>query len=246
LFFVTAILYAAVGFGGGSTYNALLVISDLDFWLIPIIALICNLIVVTGNSIRYQQKQLIPWSFSVPIIAVSVPAAFFAGTIKIGEPLFILILGISLFISGLAMIIRHDEVNTPSEWVQSKRGIIVNLLIGIILGFIAGFVGIGGGILFAPILHLQKCLPSKQIAAFASVFIFFNSIAGLSGQLTKQTAAINMMLLSDYIGLFLAVLIGGQLGSRLGTQLLPGILVRRITGALVIYVGVRMLLILIG
>jgi len=246
LFFVTAILYAAVGFGGGSTYNALLVISDLDFWLIPIIALICNLIVVTGNSIRYQQKQLIPWGFSVPIITVSVPAAFFAGTVSISEPLFILILAISLFISGLAMIIRHDEVNTPSEWIQSKRGIIVNLLIGILLGFIAGFVGIGGGILFAPILHLQKCLPSKQIAAFASIFIFFNSIAGLSGQLTKQTAAINIMLLSDYIGLFLAVLIGGQLGSRLGTQLLPGILIRRITGALVIYVGVRMLLILIG
>ena len=168
-------MYAAVGFGGGSTYNALLVISDLDFWLIPIIALICNLIVVTGNSIRYQQKQLIPWSFSVPIIAVSVPAAFFAGTIKIGEPLFILILGISLFISGLAMIIRHDEVNTPSEWIQSKRGIIVNLLIGILLGFIAGFVGIGGGIFLSPILFLIKADRPKYIVATASLFILINS-----------------------------------------------------------------------
>ena len=107
----------------------------------------------------------------------------------------------------------------------------MNAIIGVILGLIAGFVGIGGGILFAPLLHLQKCLPSKQIAAFAS------------GQLTKQTTIINTMLLTDYIWFFLAVLLGGQIGSRLGSQLLPGILIRRLTGVLVIYVGIRMLLI---
>ena len=31
LFFVTAALYASVGFGGGSTYNALLVLSGVDY-----------------------------------------------------------------------------------------------------------------------------------------------------------------------------------------------------------------------
>jgi|TARA_B100001750_G_scaffold35912_1_gene25585 uncharacterized membrane protein YfcA len=154
-----------------------------------------------------------------------------------------MILGISLLFSGLAMIIRHSEVDKPREWILSRSGILINAIIGVLLGLIAGFVGIGGGILFAPLLHLQKCLPSKQIAAFASVFIFFNSIAGLSGQLTKQTTSINAMILTDYVWFFLAVFLGGQIGSRLGLKLLPGILIRRLTGALVIYVAVRMLLI---
>ena len=145
---------------------------------------------VTGNTIQYQRKKLVPWNFAIPIISVSIPAAFFAGTLTISESLFVMILGISLLFSGLAMIIRHSEVNEPKEWILSRRGLLMNAIIGVILGLIAGFVGIGGGILFAPLLHLQKCLPSKQIAAFASVFIFFNSIAGLSGQLTKQTSII--------------------------------------------------------
>ncbi len=193
--------------------------------------------------IQYQRKKLVPWNFALPIITVSIPAAFFAGTLTISESVFVMILGISLLFSGLAMIIRHSEVGKPKEWVLSRLGILMNAIIGVNLGLIAGFVGIGGGILFAPLLHLQKCLPSKQIAAFASVFIFFNSIAGLSGQLTKQTTSINAMILTDYIWFFLAVLIGGQIGSRLGSQLLPGILIRRLTGALVIYVAIRMLFI---
>jgi len=199
--------------------------------------------VVTGNTIQFQRKKLVPWSFAIPIISVSIPAAFFAGTLAISESIFVMILGISLLFSGLAMIIRHSEVDKPREWILSRSGILINAIIGVLLGLIAGFVGIGGGILFAPLLHLQKCLPSKQIAAFASVFIFFNSIAGLSGQLTKQTTSINAMILTDYVWFFLAVFLGGQIGSRLGLKLLPGILIRRLTGALVIYVAVRMLLI---
>ena len=198
---------------------------------------------VTGNTIQYQRKKLVPWNFAIPIISVSIPAAFFAGTLTISESLFVMILGISLLFSGLAMIIRHSEVNEPKKWILSRSGLLMNAIIGVILGLIAGFVGIGGGILFAPLLHLQKCLPSKQIAAFASVFIFFNSIAGLSGQLTKQTTSINAMILTDYVWFFLAVFLGGQIGSRLGLKLLPGILIRRLTGALVIYVAVRMLFI---
>jgi len=199
--------------------------------------------VVTGNTIQHQQNKLIPWAFTIPIISVSIPAAFFAGTLTISEPLFVMILGISLLFSGIAMIMRHSEVNEPKEWVLSKSGLVMNAIIGVNLGLIAGFVGIGGGILFAPLLHLQQCLPSRQIAAFASVFIFFNSIAGLSGQLTKETTIINTMLMTDYIWFFFAVFLGGQIGSRLGSQLLSGILIRRLTGVLVIYVGIRMLLI---
>ena len=197
---------------------------------------------VTGNTIQYQRNKLVPWSFAIPIISVSIPAAFFAGTLTISESLFVMILGISLLLSGLAMIIRYSEVDKPRKWIFSRSGILMNGIISVFLGLIAGFVGIGGGILFAPLLHLQKCLPSKQIAAFASVFIFFNSIAGLSGQLTKQTI-IEMMILNNYVWLFLAVLIGGQIGSVLALKLFPGILIRRLTGALVIYVAIRILLI---
>jgi len=54
LFALTACLYASVGFGGGSTYSALLVASGAEYSLIPIIALSCNIAVVSGNTLRYS------------------------------------------------------------------------------------------------------------------------------------------------------------------------------------------------
>ena len=56
LFFLTAVLYAAVGFGGGSTYNALLVLADTDYRVLPSVALLCNLIVVTGGVWHYRRS----------------------------------------------------------------------------------------------------------------------------------------------------------------------------------------------
>mgnify|MGYP000269612747 CR=1 FL=1 len=52
-FLITAILYSSVGFGGGSTYLALMLIWGIPFYIFPIIALFCNIIVVSGNSINY-------------------------------------------------------------------------------------------------------------------------------------------------------------------------------------------------
>ena len=95
-FLITAILYASVGFGGGSTYSALLIISNVDYQLIPKITLFCNLIVVTGGVIRYQKKDLIPWRLALPLIAVSVPFAWLGGNTIIGKEAFLLMLGASL------------------------------------------------------------------------------------------------------------------------------------------------------
>ena len=53
LFFITAILYSSVGFGGGSTYLALLLIWGVPYTIFPIIALACNIIVVSGNCFNY-------------------------------------------------------------------------------------------------------------------------------------------------------------------------------------------------
>ena len=45
----------------------------------------------------------------------------------------------------------------------------------------------------------------------------------------------------SYWPLFVAVVIGGQVGSRLGAQVLPQRVLRRLTAALVLAVGVRLL-----
>ena len=241
-FLITAFLYASVGFGGGSTYNALLILYNVDYLLIPKIALTCNLIVVIGGTIRYQLNNLIPWKKVLPLIIFSAPFAWIGGRLPIDKELFLAILGTSLLISGILLLIRKEEIENFSKSVNSKIGIFLFSIMSALIGFVSGLVGIGGGIFLSPILHLTKTIPSMNIAAISSVFIFVNSIAGLSGQFMKDN---NTNLINEFVGyywLFFAVLIGGSIGTYLGIKTFHPKIVRRLTAILVIYVSLRILL----
>ena len=241
-FVLTAFLYASVGFGGGSTYNALLILYNVDYLLIPKIALTCNLIVVIGGTIRYQLNNLIPWKKVLPLIIFSAPFAWIGGRLPIDKELFLVILGTSLLISGILLLIRKEEIENFSKSVNSKIGIFLYNIMSVLIGLISGLVGIGGGIFLSPILHLTKTIPSMNITAISSVFIFVNSIAGLSGQFMKNN---NTNLINEFVGyywLFFAVLIGGSIGTYLGIKTFHPKIVRRLTAILVIYVSLRILL----
>ena len=241
-FLITALLYASVGFGGGSTYNALLILYDVDYLLIPKIALTCNLIVVIGGIIRYQINYLIPWKKLLPIIVVSAPLAWLGGNIIIGKELFLVALGLSLLFSGFLLFFRKEEIHNFSKFINSKLGVFFYSTIGGMIGFLSGLVGIGGGIFLSPTLHLTKAMPSKNIAAISSVFIFVNSLAGLSGQFSKTNTSNLIDNYFEYSWLFLVVFIGGTIGTHLGIKTFRPIIVRRLTAILVIYVGLRVLI----
>ena len=241
-FLLTAILYAAVGFGGGSTYSALLILANTDYTLIPIIALSCNILVVSGNSIKFYKHGLIPWRFTIYAILISMPFAWLGGNTIINKESFMAVLGIALLLSGSLMLLRQKEVLLPSKWLETSLGRFITSITSLLVGYLAGLVGIGGGIFFSPILHLSRALPTRNISAFTSVFILMNSISGLLGQLMKDSNQNITLIFLEYGWLLLAVFIGGQIGSQLNIKVFQPILIRRFTALLVIYVSCRMLL----
>ena len=99
-FFITAILYSSIGFGGGSTYLALMLIWDIPYYIFPIIALFCNIIVVSGNSINFIRAGNINIKLVLPYLVGSVPFAFFGASLSIDKDLFEIILFIILIIAG--------------------------------------------------------------------------------------------------------------------------------------------------
>ena len=100
LFFITAILYSSVGFGGGSTYLALLLIWDIPYYIFPVIALFCNIIVVTGNSINYVRAGNHNFKLLFPFLIGSIPLAYFGGTLIINKEIFEILLFLVLSIAG--------------------------------------------------------------------------------------------------------------------------------------------------
>ncbi|MEY3658799.1 MAG: hypothetical protein RL425_1560 [Pseudomonadota bacterium] len=239
-FFGTALLYASVGFGGGSTYNALLALAGVDYRILPAIALTCNIIVVIGGTWRFHRAGLLPWRRALPLVLVSAPFAGLGGLTPITETAFLALLATSLFVAGLALLVQQDRPSENAPAQQDRKTGFADMLTGAGVGYLAGLVGIGGGIFLAPYLHMTRWAAAKQIAATASLFILINSITGLMGQLVKLGSTGALPEVADYWPLALAVVVGGQLGSIAGIRLLSPTLVRRATGLLILYVAAQL------
>lgn len=237
-FFLTATLYSMAGFGGGSTYNALLVLSGTDYLLLPAISLICNIIVVTAGVAQFLRARRMRLEDVAPLCLLSAPAAWIGGMIVVPETLFLGMLGASLFFAGVFMFI---DTPAPDLRGAEKRPMGLPIAIGGGIGFLSGLVGIGGGIFLAPFLHFIRWGRAHEIAGAAGVFILVNSLAGLGGQLTKLKGLDRLSDLPAFWPLPLAVLGGGVIGGFIGARRLPSGAIKKITGALILIVAARLL-----
>ena len=234
-FFVIALLYATVGFGGGSSYTALLAVSNISYTLIPKVSLICNLLVVSGGCYHFFKSGHLSKKLITPFILASVPFAFLGGLYRLEESTFYALLTFSLVLCGLRILIirdkRVEEITPPTFGVS--------LVVGALLGLLSGMVGIGGGIFLSPLLINMGWARSKDAAAVASVFILVNSLAGLGGQFSKSLA---MPAPEFYLPLFLAVVLGGQIGSRISNHSRASYwLIQKGTGILTLVISARLL-----
>ena len=236
LFFVTAILYSSVGFGGGSTYLALLLLWDMPYYILPVIALGCNVVVFSGNSFNYIKAGNLNHRLLMPYLIGSVPMAFFGGTLEIEKNIFEILLFFVLLISGILLLFNFKSYDDNKNKYKEINNIF-SLSIGAILGILSGIVGIGGGIFLSPILFLLRAGLPKHIVTTSSLFILINSLAGIFGQLTKSYVLNDVL---EYWYLLLFVFIGGQIGNYLNLKILPTRFLALITSCLVLFVAIRM------
>ena len=236
LFIVTALIYSSVGFGGGSTYLVILLIWGVPYTIFPVIALVCNIIVVSGNSINFIRSKNINFNLLFPYLIGSIPFAFIGGSIKIEKSLFEILLFCVLLVAGIFLLIESKSFNKEQIKIN-KIPRLISISFGSIIGFMSGIVGIGGGIFLSPLLFLMKAGYPKHITSSASLFILINSIFGIAGQLTKDQILDQVI---TYWPLFLSVLIGGQIGSLLNIKFLSNKILALLTSFLVIFVAIRM------
>lgn len=240
LFLLVAAAYSSVGFGGGSTYNALLILSGVDYRLVPSIALTCNILVVIGGVFHYSRAGHLSISKLAPFIVLSIPMAWLGGRIPVSEQLFMGLLGFSLLVAAAQMLLKAGEAFQSDRYTDYGYWLTA-APVGGVIGLLAGITGIGGGIFLAPVIYFLHLAPARAVAGITSGFILVNSIAGLSGQLMK---AGNYSPLEGWLQawpLFIAVVIGGQIGSHLGAYHLPESWIRRLTAVLMLYVAFRLI-----
>ena len=238
LFLVSATLYSSVGFGGGSTYLALLLIWGIPYFIFPIVALSCNIIVVSGNCFNYIRAGNLNLKLLLPYLIGSIPLAYIGGSLPVEKKLFEILLFLVLAIAGTLLLFNFKSYDEKEENYK-KIPSIISVLIGGMLGFVSGVVGIGGGIFLSPILFLLRAGRPKHIVTSASLFILINSISGIIGQLSKNTV---LSEIQNYWYLLVAVLIGGQIGNFLNLKFFSTRALALVTAFLVLFVAFRILI----
>lgn len=245
LFFGISFIYSSVGFGGGSSYIAILVLFGISLFAVPPIAQILNIIVAGIAIISFAKAKHLSLKFTLPFLS-SVPFAFFAGTIAIPEQRLNLIFILALFAASAALLLSgirgrfeklQEKKARESRLWDMRKIVLIGIPTGAILGVVAGLVGIGGGIWLSPLLILAGMADPKRAAATSSVFIVANSVSGFLGQ--SMSKPIDLAIL---LPLALVVLAGGLLGSRLGALRLDHDKLRVIVGAIVATAGLNLMI----
>jgi len=235
IFFFIALFYSSVGFGGGSSYLAILSLVLTDFYEIRSTALILNICVVTIGTFLFIRNGVLKLRMVWPFFVLSIPLAYLGGQVILPQRVFFLILGSALILAGVFMLLRVIKSKIDfREFSNSKK-----IFLGGGIGLLSGISGIGGGIFLSPVLNLLKWADPRVIASLASVFILVNSVAGLVGLNIAGTFHINYDLIFKLI---IAVILGGSLGSYLSNKKFNLNFLGVLTAILVFYVGLKLTL----
>jgi len=237
LFLLISFLYSAVGFGGGSSYLAILSLFITDFNTIRTHALLCNIAVVTIGCIIAYRKGFLSLKKAIPYTIFSVPAALWGATFKLSQQSFFLLLSGALILSAVALFFQVVRPVKPLE--DRKKVLVRSVPLGTALGFLSGLVGIGGGIFLSPVLNLLNWEDTKKIAGIAGFFILVNSIGGIAGLAISGTVSVSLPLTACVIG---AVMVGGFAGSIISMKLLDALVIKRLTAVLILVVGIKLLI----
>jgi uncharacterized membrane protein YfcA len=235
-FFLIALVYSSVGFGGGTSYLAILAVAGVSFELLRPTALLCNIVVVTSGSFIFYREGLFDMKKNWPFLLASVPLAFLGGYWLMKQDTFFVILGVTLIVASITLWFQNSFQSKGSPAIASDNRA-VQFSLGGGIGFLSGVVSIGGGIFLSPILHLLRWDGAKKISALASMFILVNSISGLGGQLA-QKSVIDWSFVAPLLA---SVFVGGQIGSRLGAKRFNEVYIKRITAVLIFIVAFKVL-----
>ena len=243
LFFLAAVLYSSVGHAGASGYLAAMAFAGVASEVMKPTALTLNILVASIATVRFYRAGHFSWALLWPFALGSIPSSFVGGALRLPSHLYKPAVGLVLLFAAarLAWSARIPEPSGSDQAsAESSRPIPVMpaVLWGALIGLLSGLTGTGGGIFLSPLLLCLGWAETRRTAGVSAAFILANSVAGLGGNLASVKS-----LPPELPSWSLAVLLGGLLGSELGSRRLPTRILRVLLAAVLVVAGMKLILV---
>ncbi len=233
LIFVVALLYSTVGHAGASGYLAAMALFSISPLVMKPTALVLNILVAIIGTVRFYRAGFFSWRTLWPFVITSIPASFIGGGLRLPESAYKSIVGLVLVYSAIRLFFSAAR---GDDQPVSRVPIVVALLVGAALGFLSGLTGVGGGIFLSPVLLLMHWARTKETSGVAVAFILVNSISGLLGHVSSLA-----LVPREIIYFAPAAIVGGWIGTLLGTRVLPVGGIRRWLSVVLALAGAKLL-----
>ncbi|WP_224982607.1 sulfite exporter TauE/SafE family protein [Geomonas agri] len=231
---LVAVLYSCVGHGGASGYIAVLALFSVAPEVFKPTALTLNLLVAGIATFSFARAGHFSWRLFWPFAVTSIPFSFLGGYLTLPSHIYRPLVGMVLLLSASRLLMQKNQ--TPERTTPPATA--TAMVIGAALGLLSGLTGVGGGIFLSPLLLLCKWGEPREVSAVAALFILVNSGAGLLGHLSGVQA------IPSYAP-FMAgsALLGGVIGSLLGSRHLPVPTIMRVLSLVLAIAGFKLLLV---
>ena len=229
--FIVAVMYSSVGHGGASGYLAVMAFLSVAPEVTRPTALVLNLFVASIGAYQFYRAGYFSWRIFLPFGVTSIPFAFIGGMITLPTNIYKLLLGVVLILAALRLawkFVPDAEIKEPAIWIC--------LIIGALIGLLSGLVGVGGGIFLTPVLLLMNWSETKTAAGVSALFILVNSISGLLGNLAQIEKLPPTVWF--WIG---AAVVGGLVGSTLGSKKFDSLMLRRVLALVLAFAGFKLI-----
>lgn len=236
--FAVAILYSSVGHGGASGYLAVMAFLAVAPEVTRPTALVLNLFVASIGTYQFWRAGYFQWCVFRPFALGSIPFAFYGGIVQLPTDVYKIVLGVVLCLAAmrLAVKLRNDDQTTDPP-------VLAGILIGAAIGLVSGMIGVGGGIFLTPLLLLARWSSTKTAAAVSVLFILVNSFAGLLGNYLFGRST-HILDLPSQVWIWIAVaVVGGLIGSTLGSKKFDSMTLRRVLAVVLLFAGVKLILV---
>ena len=230
--FVVALLYSSVGHAGASGYIAVLSLANLAPAAIKPTALVLNILVASVAAWQFRRAGHFSWSLFWPFAILAIPFAFLGGYLNLPAQVFKILVGVILLYSAARFFLQPTESKDISPPSRSAA-----MPLGAGIGLLSGLTGTGGGIFLTPLLLTMRWATTRQAAGVSALFILVNSAAGLLGNLSSA-----QRIPAFTLPLAVAALIGGAIGSHLGSKRLPIPAIKRLLAVVLLIAGLKLIM----